>query len=82
MAKESDMLIHDKELLFEYRVKSPHLSPGELNNLYRTALRRFYLRPKYLIKTLLSIRSPRVAFRIAAMGFLTLFKLLKSKPHI
>ncbi|MGR3179333.1 MAG: B12-binding domain-containing radical SAM protein, partial [Candidatus Anammoxibacter sp.] len=47
MAKESGILEHDKKLLFEYRVNSPLVSVGELNTLYRMALRRFYLRPKY-----------------------------------
>lgn len=80
MAKEGNILEHDKKYLYEYRANSPYVSSEELKKLHRSALRRFYLRPKYLIKTLLNIRSPKVAYRVAIMGFATLFKLVKKAP--
>lgn len=82
MAIDGNMLEEGENFLFGYRINSPHVSSRELNELYHSALRRFYLRPGYIIKTIAGIRSPKVAYRIAIMGFATLFNLLRTKPSI
>ncbi len=46
-----------------------HLSAERLAVLRREALKRFYLRPRYIMRTLLRARSPRVLFNYFRYGF-------------
>ena len=54
------------------------MSIDELADCRRKALRRIYLRPRYIMHTLLSCRSPKELWRYIAIGFATLKQLLHS----
>ena len=42
---------------YEPVVRSEHLSKERIFELHKQAVKRFYLRPKFILKTLLSLRS-------------------------
>ncbi|MEY4745284.1 MAG: hypothetical protein RL272_1229 [Candidatus Parcubacteria bacterium] len=50
-------------------VRTRHLTAARLHELRAAAVRRYYLRPAYLAKTLRHIRSPRVFANYARNGF-------------
>ena len=52
------------------------LTREELGNIRRKALRRIYLQPKYILKTLRSARSPKELFNYLKYGTLTLKDLM------
>lgn len=58
-------------------VKSYTLSTKELIEIRKKSIREFYFRPKYIIKTLLGIRSPQVFFAYLRQGVGLSWKILK-----
>lgn len=57
------------------------LSIDELETLRTQALREFYLRPRYILRTLLGARSPRVMANYVRYGWRQLRSLLAVRPH-
>jgi radical SAM superfamily enzyme YgiQ (UPF0313 family) len=56
-----------------------HLSIKELSQWRRKILRKFYLRPGYILRTLGSVRSPKVLFNYLRYGFAQLLDLFFPK---
>lgn len=57
-----------------------YLSREELAAFRRSSLRRIYLQPAYIVKTLRKARSPRELFQYVKFGLITLKDLLFGKP--
>ena len=81
VTKKSDQLVKSGSFLHDYRIKNQYLSDEELDQLYRKAMRKFYLRPRYIFKTIKSLSSPAVLLRTATLGFGSLFQHLRSNPQ-
>jgi hypothetical protein len=58
-------------------VKSLYLSRDELVKIRKKAIREFYFRPRYVIRMLLGIRSPRELISYIEKGFALLFELTR-----
>ncbi|NQT96042.1 MAG: radical SAM protein [Candidatus Omnitrophica bacterium] len=80
IAKENKLFIEDDLHRHDYSkpiVRTFHLSTEELINLRKKALRSFYLRPAYIIKTLSGIRSFKEAISYCSSGM----RFLKKVPE-
>ncbi|MBW2967078.1 B12-binding domain-containing radical SAM protein [Candidatus Woesearchaeota archaeon] len=58
-------------------VKAYELSTDELKAIRKRAIREFYFRPKYILRTLLGIRSPRVFLAYIVQGSRLALNILK-----
>jgi len=59
-----------------------HLTQAELADYRRKSLRRIYLQPRYVLKTLLRARSPKEFFQYVKYGLITLKDLTFGKPKM
>lgn len=59
-----------------------HMSQEELANYRRKSLRRIYLQPRYILKTLAKTRSPKELFQYIKLGLITLKDLTFGKPKM
>lgn len=59
-----------------------YMSQAELADYRRRSLRRIYLQPSYIIKTLSNARSPKELFQYIKFGLLTLKDLVFGKPKM
>lgn len=57
-----------------------HMTQEQLANYRRKSLRRIYLQPQYIIKTLRKARSPKELFQYIKFGLITLKDLIFGKP--
>ncbi len=57
-------------------IPSLHLSVERLEQLRREALRKFYFRPRYILRTLAGARSPQKLFNYVRYGFRQMFDLV------
>jgi radical SAM superfamily enzyme YgiQ (UPF0313 family) len=62
-------------------IATKHLSVDELKSLRRQAMRDFYLRPKIVLRTLKSARSPKEMLNYLRYGTLQLWDLLTGNQH-
>lgn len=60
-------------------VRTRYLSTQDLLKLKRKGILRFYLRPSYVLRTLASIRSPKVLVNYGTKGFNMIFSQFKLK---
>jgi radical SAM superfamily enzyme YgiQ (UPF0313 family) len=77
IAKESALCDLSNLSGFDYAnplVRSFHLSTEELIELRKKALKSFYFRPKYMVRTLLNIRSMKVFNSYLYSGLRLLYK--------
>ncbi|MBN2545293.1 MAG: radical SAM protein [Spirochaetes bacterium] len=78
MAKE-DRLFEGSLTGYDYGnpiIKTYSLSTDELVKIRNRAIREFYFRPSYIIKTILRIRSPRILISYIGKGFNLFMKLI------
>ncbi|HII71139.1 TPA: radical SAM protein, partial [Candidatus Woesearchaeota archaeon] len=67
---------------FDYgnaKTKSYHLTNEQLIALRKRAIREFYFRPRYILRTLWQNRSPRILFSYAKHGLALAWNLVKGK---
>ncbi len=57
-----------------------HMTQAELADYRRRSLRRIYLQPRYIIRTLAQTRSPKEFFQYIKLGLITLKDLVFGKP--
>ena len=81
VAEKNNQLVKSGSFLHDYRVRNQFLSDEELDRLYRKAMRKFYLRPRFIFKTMKTLSSPATLFRTASLGFGSLFQHLRSNPQ-
>ena len=71
---EAEICGHD---ISKAMLKTRYVSTDELMRLRKKAIIMFYFRPKYIFRTLLGIRSPRVFFNYLKKGFQLLSNILR-----
>ncbi|MDP2939819.1 MAG: radical SAM protein [Candidatus Omnitrophota bacterium] len=85
LAKKEN-LFNEKDLHgYDYAkplIRTKYLTTKELINLRRWALLSFYLRPSYIARTLLSIRSPKILFSYITSGIQLIYKTFSSELHV
>ena len=85
MAKKENLFDEKQMHGYDYSrplIKTRYLSTEELVNIRRWALLSFYLRPRYIIKTISSIRSPMVLFNYIRAGLLLLYKTFGAQSNV
>ncbi len=76
-AKENNLLLKNTDKSsYDYRFNNPHLTYQEIRKLQRYAFWKFYMRPNYIFRTAISIRSPRIIFRLFKMVLKNLYSIL------
>ncbi|MFQ5952629.1 MAG: B12-binding domain-containing radical SAM protein [Candidatus Omnitrophota bacterium] len=85
MAKEEE-LFNEKEVHgYDYSkplIRTRHLTTEELIDIRRLARLGFYLRPRYVLRTLLSIRSPKVLLNYMRAGLALLGDFFSRNPNV
>ncbi|MFQ5716034.1 MAG: B12-binding domain-containing radical SAM protein [Nitrospinales bacterium] len=82
IAKQEGILEETGRFLNDNRVKHSYLSHDELAQIYRQAMRRFYLRPSYILQTLTRAPSFKALCRTAVFGSFQLIRSLTRKGHL
>jgi len=63
-------------------IRTRHLSTKELIKIRRWAILSFYFRPRYIMKTILSINSPRVLLSYLNAGLSLILNLFSNKSNV
>jgi len=85
MAKKENLFNETNIYGYDYSkplIKTRYLSTEELVSMRKWALLSFYLRPHYIIKTIASIRSPKVLINYVRAGLQLLCKTFSAQSNV
>lgn len=85
VAKKENLFDEEKMHGYDYSkplIRTRHLTTDELVRIRRQALLGFYIRPSYIIRMLISIRSPRVLLSYVHAGIQLFYNLFSDQLNV